>query len=91
MEKVKICGPGAVGIYAIDCEYSCIDSEIQQCTKGAIWSEDSEVEIENTNIHDCIRCSMDLIYCSETLVLRNVNIYNNYTELALINTNRIPV
>ena len=90
IEKVKICGPGAVGIYAIDCEYSCIDSEIQQCTKGAIWSEDSEVEIENTNIHDCIRCSMDLIYCSETLVLRNVNIYNNYTELALINTNRIP-
>ena len=64
IEKVKICGPGAVGIYAIDCEYSCIDSEIQQCTKGA--------------------------NCSETLVLRNVNIYNNYTELALINTNRIP-
>lgn len=89
IENVEICGPGAVGIYTSNCEYSFVNSEIRQCTKGAIWSEDSEVEVVDTNIHDCISRSLDLIYSSDVLVLKNVNIYNNYTDLALINTNRI--
>ena len=79
-----------MGIYTSNCEYSFVNSEIRQCTKGAIWSEDSEVEVVDTNIHDCISRSLDLIYSSDVLVLKNVNIYNNYTDLALINTNRIP-
>lgn len=90
LEKVEIYGCGVYGICTNDSEYSCIESEIHHCKNGAIWSEESEVTISNTKIHDCKKCSSDLIYVSDTLLLENVEIYNNYTDLALVNTNRNP-
>lgn len=88
IENVEIYGCGVFGIHTIYSEYSCIDSEIYHCRDGAIWSEDSNVKIIDTKIHDCKNCSSDLIYVSDSLFLKNVDIYNNHTELALINNDR---
>lgn len=89
LENVEMCD-SAVGIHTKNCEYRLAKSEIWQCTKGAIWSEYSDVEIIDTSVHDCLRCPSDLIYISNLLQLKNVILYNNYTEMALINTNRTP-
>ena len=90
LENLELCGPGAVGIYTIDSGYSCKNLDIRKLLKGAIWSEDGQVEIIDTSIHDCSQCTSDLIYASDLFLLENVKIYNNYTDLAIINTNRTP-
>lgn len=86
LDKNIMYGCGVYGIYAIESEYECNNSEIYECTNGAIWSEESNVRLSNTKIHDCKNCNSDLIYVSNSILLDNVEIYNNVTELALINT-----
>ena len=74
-DSVKLFGCGTYGIQAFNCEnVNLLNSEIYECTLGAIYIKNSDLSLNSSYIYDCYTQSIDsLIYvCGGIISLNKV-------------------
>lgn len=84
LEDMNLYGCGTYGVYAKGGGLTITNCDIHDCSIGAIKLDECFCEISDSKIHNCLQADNHIIGSNSGLTLRNIEIYNNKTEYAII-------
>lgn len=85
--NMDLYGCGTYGVFSSDSSVGLKNVNIHNCKNGALYACRSDIEIEDGCIYNCEEEIRDLIEVEGNLKVRNLEIYNNRANLAIINSN----
>lgn len=87
LKDMELYGCGTYGVFSNSSRFVLKNVNIHNCKYGAVCAWESDVEIVDGYIHNCLDETNNLIEVEGSLKVKNLEIYNNHANLAIIKSN----